>query len=152
MIYRYPGEEQIHQEFIREAAERFYLTYPYYILDQTTKVDALYNEAPVKIYKKIGEVLMYAETKVEDDSVIKYGIDRVRDIIFFMPVTIANDYRRGESEVAFEPLIQDIIDFHGIKYEILHIVKDKWFANTDKSLYYTLSCNKIQNPDMTFID
>lgn len=152
VVYRYPGDETIHEEFIKETAERFYLAYPYYILDQATKVDSLYNEAPVKVYKRIGEILMYADTKVEDDSVIKYGIDRVRDIVFFMPVIIAKDYRRGETEVEFEPLIQDIIDFHGIKYEILHIAKDKWFAATDRSLYYTLSCNKIQNADLTFIE
>jgi len=151
MVYKYPDHNlELINSWVKEAAERQYLSYAYYTIDKSTVIDSLYNEAPEKNYKKVTNFLMYAQTSVEPDDVTKFGIDRNREIIFFLPKALAEEFIFETKP--YVPKTQDIIIFNGFLYEVLQIVVDKWWAQTDRNLYYTLGTNKIQNPSVKLLD
>lgn len=150
MVERYPGQDEILvNDFIKEYSERSYTPYPLYTIDSSTVVDDLYQESVNKVYTLVGSFLMYADTKVEDDTLTKYGIDRKRDIIFYLPRVIASSITfKG---VPYVPILQDLIKFNGFYYQVLRIEEERWWAQTDRHLFYALFCDKLQeNNRVTF--
>jgi len=75
----------------------------------------------------------------------KFGIDRKRDVVFYLPRVIARSILyKG---LPYIPNLQDLVDFNGIKYSIMHIEETMWWAQTDRSLYYAMFADKFQETD-----
>lgn len=145
-IERYPGaDELLVNDFVKEYAERLFKVCPLYTVHDSTVIDSLYQESVHKVYKLVGKFLMYADTKNEIDTLTKFGIDRKRDIVFYLPRVVAMSvFYKG---VPYAPCLQDLVDFNGIKYVISHIEETTWWAQSDRSLYYAMFADKFQETD-----
>lgn len=105
----------------------------------------MYNEAVTKVYKFVGNFLMYADTANEIDTLTTFGIDRKRDMVFFLPKVISDEILYNG--VPYVPRLQDVVDFNGLKYQILNIQDERWWAQTDHPLFYTMAADKLQEND-----
>lgn len=121
-------------------AEQFTLLYPrlkYYSMSRnSTAVDTLYNEAIAKNFTDYVELPIFLVMSPQLKLLKKYGIEEEQEAIAVLNVRLSN-----ANDI--DPMTGDLIEFLGIRFEILNVKLTDYFANTQVPLNKVATLRQI---------